>query len=411
MSKKNIISAAIIGNIVEYYDFGLYAVFAEVLGRLYFPQFNKDIQIIFSFTIFAIGFLMRPLGGIIFGHIGDILGRKISLTISIIGMGISTLIIGIMPTYQQIGIIAPVLLTTIRMFQGLCIGGEGPGSAIFVIEHFKEKKIGLIGSFIMSSNVIGTLLAITVGIIIDNMIKIDNFTWRYGFFLGGFMGIIGLYVRKQTVETPVFKNLKLKKRLTKLPLLVILKERWQNILLLASFAGVATSNTYMIRGFFSVYFAEIIALSKQNALYIVAFSLVTVICTLPIFGYFVDKVNCKKYVYVSTIILIIVVIPIFSTFSNNQALENIYFSIFIFGILVSSTLAPYYPFAIKFFSPELRYSGIALSWNLGNAIFGGTTPVLATFLVMKFGCNAPAYYLSFIASLFLLISLLNKKIL
>jgi len=412
MSKKKIISSAIIGNIVEYYDFGIYAVFAEIIGKLFFPNFSEYIQLMFSFAIFAIGFFMRPLGGVVFGHIGDIFGRKVALTISIVGMGMSTLCIGIMPAYAQIGVLAPILLTIIRMFQGLCIGGEGAGSAIFIIEHFEEKKVGLIGSIIMASNIAGTLLALVVGISIDYFIKIDDFTWRYGFLLGGIMGFIGLYMRKKTTETPVFEEMKLKRKMAKLPIIVVLKEKWQNILIIASFASVATSSTYMLRGFFNVYFTEIINLPKNDSLYIVAFALTTVIVALPFFGYLADRIGYKKYIYSVIFIFIILILPIFKNIIDNfNDIKSIYFSIFFLGILVASIVAPYYPFAIKFFNPELRYSGIALSWNMGNALFGGTTPIISTFLVMKIGYVAPAYYLMFTAGLFLVTSFLNRKFL
>ncbi len=412
MGKKRIISSAIIGNIVEYYDFGIYAVFAEIIGRLFFPNFSEYVQLMFSFAIFAIGFFMRPLGGVVFGHIGDIFGRKMALTISIIGMGASTLCIGIMPTYDQIGIFAPILLTIIRIFQGLCIGGEGAGSAIFIIEHFEEKKVGLIGSIIMASNIAGTLLAIIVGISIDYFIKIDDFTWRYGFLLGGLMGLIGLYMRKRTTETPVFEDMKLKRRIAKFPIMVVLKEKWQNILIIASFASVATSSTYMLRGFFNVYFTEIISLSKNDSLCIVAFALTTVVVALPLFGYLADRIGYKKYIYSVIFIYIISILPIFNNIINNiNNITGIYSSIFLLGILVACIVAPYYPFAIKFFNPELRYSGIALSWNMGNALFGGTTPIISTFLVMKIGYIAPAYYLMFTAFLFLITSFLNRKFL
>ena len=133
--KRKIISSAIVGNIVEYYDFGIYAVYASTIGKLFFPSSSHFIEALAALSVFAIGFLMRPIGGMVFGHIGDIIGRKTALTISILGMAISSIMIGILPDYNTIGIIAPILLVLIRLFQGLCIGGEGAGSAIFIMEH------------------------------------------------------------------------------------------------------------------------------------------------------------------------------------------------------------------------------------------------------------------------------------
>ena len=412
MNKKKVIVPAIIGNIVEYYDFGIYAVFAEIIARLFFPNLSEYIQLMFSFAIFAIGFLMRPLGGIIFGHLGDQLGRKFALTIAIIGMGICTLCISFLPTYNQIGILAPILLTVIRVFQGMCIGGEGAGSAVFVIEHFEYKKVGLIGSVIMASSIMGTLLAMLIGIAIDYFIGIDDFSWRYGFFLGGIMGFVGLFMRYKTKETPVFENIKIKGKVTKYPIQRVLKEKWQSILIIGSFAGIITASTYTIRGFFNVYFCEIIGFSKETTLYVVSFTLFILIIFLPIFGYLADRVGYKKYIYSSILLFISCIFPTFSIIVNNISnIEGIFYSVGLLALLVASLVAPYYPFAVKFFDPELRYSGIALSWNLGNAFFGGTAPMVCTFLVMEIGNIGPAFYLLFVAFMFLFISFLNRKFL
>jgi MHS family proline/betaine transporter-like MFS transporter len=412
MSKKRIISSTVIGNIVEYYDFGIYAVFAEIIARLFFPNFDSYTQLMFSFAIFAIGFFMRPIGGIVFGHIGDKMGRKVALTLSIICMSVSTLSIAVLPSYAQIGIAAPILLTVIRMCQGMFIGGEGAGSAIFILEHFGDKKIGLIGSVIMASNITGTLLAIFVGITINHFTTINDFTWRYGFFLGGAIGFVGLLIRCKTNETPVFENMKANKAIAKFPIKTVLQEKWRSILVVASLASIATASTYMIRGFFYVYFVEVLNFSKNSALYIVSFALIVLVLSLPLFGCLSDRVGYKKYIHYIACIVILSVFPIFNVIVNSlDSLSNILCSVAALSVLAAAIAAPYYPFAIKFFTPELRYSGIALGWNLGNAFFGGTTPVIATFLVMHFGDVAPAYYLMFVASMFLVVSLLNRKFL
>ena len=411
MGKKRIISSAIIGNIVEYYDFGIYAVFAEIIARLFFPNFDEYTQLIFSFAIFAVGFFMRPLGGVIFGHLGDQLGRKLALTIAIIGMGISTLCVSFLPSYNQIGILAPILLTIIRMFQGICIGGEGAGSAIFVIEHFGYKKVGLIGSIIMASSITGTLLAILVGIGIDYFITINDFSWRYGFFLGGVMAFVGLFIRRKTSETPTFENIKTKRKIAKFPLQKVLREKWQSVLIIGSFAGVATASTYMIRGFFNVYFSEIIGFPKETALYIVSFALLILIIALPIFGCLADRIGYKKHIYSAMFVFIIYIFPAFIIINSVHDIRYIFCGVASLSVLIASVVAPYYPFAVKFFNPELRYSGIALAWNLGNAFFGGTAPVISIFLVMKMGKIAPAFYLLFVGVIFILISFLNRKLL
>ncbi|MFQ3306903.1 MAG: MHS family proline/betaine transporter-like MFS transporter [Candidatus Midichloriaceae bacterium] len=412
MRKKNLLSSAIMGNIVEYYDFGIYAVFAELIAKIFFPNYDEYTGLLLSFAVFAVGFLMRPIGGIIFGHLGDQLGRKFALTISVVGMGLSTFAIGILPSYNSIGVLAPVLLTLIRMFQGLCIGGEGAGSAIFVIEHSDEKDVGIMGSIMMASNVAGTLLAIIAGLIIDHLFSINDTTWRYGFFFGAFLGVVGFYLRFKSSETPVFEKMKAEKKIIKFPIMIVLKEKWRSILITSSFAGLATSSTYMIRGFFGVYFSETLGFEKDVSLYIVLLALTFLVVSLPIFGFISDKIGYKKYIYTNVFIYLILIPIIFSNIANASGnLSSVLINVSLLSIIIASVVAPYYPFAIKFFTPELRYSAVASGWNLGNAIFGGTTPLISTLLVMHIGSTAPAYYLIFTALLFLVMSFLNRKFL
>ena len=252
MKKKKTLVAGIIGNIVEYYDFGIYIVFADMIASLFFTNFSEQTGMLFSFAIFAIGFFFRPIGGIIFGHIGDKYGRKVALSISIVCMAALTALIGVLPTYSQIGLAAPILLTVIRILQGICIGGEGAGSAVFILEHCEDKRFGFYGSIVMASNVTGTLLAIVVGIAIEYYIGINEISWRYGFFLGSIMGVIGLLLRNNTEESPVFENLKKSKEIIKTPIKEVLKKKWRQIIILASFASLASSATYIIRGFFII---------------------------------------------------------------------------------------------------------------------------------------------------------------
>ena len=409
MRKKKIISSAIIGNIVEYYDFGIYAVFAEIIAKLFFPPMNSFVQLMLSFTVFAIGFFMRPIGGILFGHVGDKLGRKIALIISIVGMATATFCIGILPSYAEIGISATVFLVLIRIFQGLCIGGEGAGSAVFIIEHFKEGNTAFMGSIVMTSNMIGTLLATFIGIIINYIFTINDFTWRYGFLLGGFMGFIGLYLRLNTLETPVFQDIKNKKQIVKLPIINVLKERSSSILIIASLAGVATSSAYMIRGFLKSYFSEIIHYPQNHSLYLVSFALICLIILLPLFGILTDKFGHKKIIYIACYMLIIFIVPIFIMIGNKT--HNIFvviLGLFFISCFAAAISAPVYPYAVTLFTPELRYSGVTLSWNLGNALFGGTTPLISTFLVKNFNYYSCAYYLIFTTTIFLIVNYFIK---
>ena len=410
-SKRKVVVSAIVGNIVEYYDFGIYAVFTPIIGQLFFPSSDPFIQMILAFSVFAIGFLMRPLGGFIFGHIGDKLGRKVSLTISIIGMALSTFGIGILPSYETIGILAPIILIIIRLFQGICIGGEGAGSAIFILEHLTHYKAGLVGSIVMSSNVLGTLLATVVGIGINYLFGLDEVTWRYGFILGGFMGFIGLYMRKKVHETPVFIELKKQKEVLRMPAVLVIEKKWRRIIVTSFLAGTATALAYTIRGYLNVFFLSTMKYTNHESLYFTSFALVIFVVTLPLAGFIADKFSYQKFVQTACIFIILLIIPAFSMIANDG--HNVFlvlYGLMIIGMLAAFISAPIYGYAIRSFPVNLRYSGVALSWNIGNAIFGGTAPAIAMFLTAQFGSIGPAYYLLGMPILFLMVNYIIHKL-
>jgi MHS family proline/betaine transporter-like MFS transporter len=403
MRKTKIVGSALIGNIVEYYDFGIYAVFTVTIGKLFFPSEDTLSETMMAFFVFALGFMMRPIGGAVFGHIGDKFGRKVALSISIIGMAIATFCIAMLPTYQQIGVAAPILLIIIRLFQGLFIGGEGAGSAVFILEHLQGYRPGLIGSIIMASNMLGTLFAILVGIIINQFFIEDDFSWRYGFMLGGIMGLTGLYLRNHVSETPAFKKIKKMNKEKDLPLLRVIKGKWRRILVISCLSGLATSVAYMIRAYLNVFFLRFMNYSSTDALLLTAFSLIAFVVVLPIFGLLSDRVGYRKFVKIAAWIIILFALPTFHFLSSND-IRIVLLGIVMISMLAASISAPALPYAIQNFSPALRYSGVALSWNLGNALFGGTAPTIATYLTNSFGFQAPAFYIVGLAFLFLFMS-------
>ncbi len=417
MAKKRTIGSTILGNIVEYYDFGIYAVFAGTIGRIFFPSHDNFIQLMLAFSVFAFGFLMRPLGGIIFGYIGDKWGRRISLHLSIIGMAGSTLVIGILPSYNSIGIAAPIILILVRLIQGLCVGGEGAGSAIFILEHMANKRMNLAGSIVMASNIMGTLLANAVGICLNKMIGLDDFTWRFGFILGAIMGVVGIYFRSSVEETPAFKEIKQSNLISSNPFSQIMSSKKYAVASVVMVAAAATSIAYLIRGYFGSFFTYSLGYSNEVSLYYTSFTLIIFVLFLPIFGIIADKIGYNNFLFLVSSLIIISAIPIFYAISYGTNDITIYLSIALLGLLAAAMGAPAYPYAMRSFPPELRYSGVALGWNIGNALFGGTTPFICTLLVDKFGNIAPAYYIMATSFLFvgfhlflsLKIALMRKK--
>ncbi len=412
MKKRKIVGSAILGNIVEYYDFGIYAVFAPTIGRLFFPSHDPFLQTLLALSVFAVGFLMRPLGGFFFGHIGDRFGRKTALTISIIGMATCTFLIGILPSYHQIGIMAPIILILIRLFQGLCVGGESAGVAIFILEHLDGYKPGLIGGIVMASNMVGTLLAYFVGMGLTDFCGTGqaDFCWRYGFVLGGFMGLIGLYMRYQLQETPTFTNKKNKDEIEKRPLMKAFQKHWQRMIVVMFLGGVTSAVAYTIRGYLNVFFQSKMGYTPDQALYFTTIGLFIMIVFMPIFGIIGDKVGYRRFFYLICWTVIITIVPIYNLLAApNHDVASVILGITLLGLVASAICAPAYPYAIQAFEVELRYSGVAFSWNMGIALLGGTTPAISTALSEKFGATAPAYYIAGLALTFILISYSTRK--
>jgi MHS family proline/betaine transporter-like MFS transporter len=404
MKKRKVIGSAIIGNIVEYYDFGLYAVYAPLFGELFFPQVGDYlIQSLLAFGIFAVGFMMRPLGGIFFGYIGDKLGRKTSLTISIVGMAVSTFLIGLLPTYEQVGLLAPILLTLIRLFQGLCVGGEGAGVAIFVLEHTEGFKPGLVGSIVMASNMVGTQIALIVGIIINHFFP-EPYAWRYAFWIGGAMGTVGIYMRYQLNETPVFEAHKETSSVIKNPIKTAFRDHFKTMILVMIVGGATSAVAYTIRGYLNTFFYEVLYFGKEEALYLTSVGLFTMIIFLPFYGIIADKIGYNKFFYIVNCAVILTIVPIFMMLTNEaRDIKYIFLATILLGNLAAAICAPAYPYVIKAFEVEIRFTGVAFSWNLGNAIMGGTTPMIATLLTKEVSVIAPAYYLILVSVTFIII--------
>lgn len=402
-SKAKVVLGAITGNIVEYYDFGIYAIFATIIGRLFFPSNDSETDRILAFGVFSIGFMMRPLGGLVFGYIGDNFGRRKALIASIIGMSLSTLGIGLLPSYDSIGIAAPIILVLIRMIQGLCIGGEGTGSAIYILEHMNKSKASLMASLVMTSNIVGTLIANVFAMILEITIGINDYTWRYCFFIGALMGCISLYFRIRNDETPEFKKMREdKQKIIKTPVTNLIQRKKYAVLSIFAIASSATSMTYIVRGYLNSCFTDGLHYSTTESLQYTIFTLTCLTILFPIFGLLTDRFSTIKILNFGVFFILISVVFVWYLIVYTHGISQ-YIGLFLIAVMGAAMGAPAYPHAIQSFPPEIRYSGVALGWNLGNAIFGGTTPMICTILFESFGPIAPAFYLMFTASTFLML--------
>lgn len=407
--RKIVFMSAISGNIMEYYDFTVYSVFAVTLGKVFFPSSSDTVQMLYSLGVFAVGFLTRPIGGIVFGYIGDRYGRRVSLITSMLGMTTTTFAMGLIPGFDTIGIMAPILLVLMRLIQGLCISGEGAGAAIFVLEHYGNLRPGLVAGIVQGSNIAGTLVASFVGIFIDSYLGFMTEAWRFAFILGGIMGIVGFYLRLKTQETPIFKILSKKKQVLRAPFFDVVKRAWHYMILTAVVAGVAGSIVYLVKTYVPVFYTGIMHLDTKTSLLYLSYTSFVMMIAMPITGWISDYIGRKKTLQIAAIIELIFIIPVMHLMGSESTIYQL-IALTCLGILGGLASGGAYIFVISLFDPQERFTGVAFSYNLGVAIFGGTAPMIATALVkLTNDVHAPAYYIIGLALLFLVLAASMKK--
>ena len=401
--RRSIFLSAISGNILEYYDFTVYAVFSLLIGRAFFPADSQIVQTLSSLSVFAVGFLMRPIGGIIFGYIADKYGRRVSLITSMVGMTTTTFIIGFIPNYSEIGYSAPVILVMMRLIQGLCISGEGAGAAIFILEHYQNLRPGFTAGIVNASNIAGTLLASIVGIVLELLFPGMDFAWRFAFILGGIMGIAGFYFRLRVSETPIFEMLAEKKRTLKMPFAHVVRSSWPAMLITCCLGGSASSLVYIIKTYINIFYCETMGFDKTSALIYLSYSSIVMMLTMPLSGYISDNIGRFKMIVICSIAVVIISIPAFMLLACGEMWKQIIAltTIAMLGGFIAGTA---YIFVISLFSPEERFTGVAFSYNLGVALFGGTSAVISMWLVKVTDLYyAPAFYIMFTSLGFLMV--------
>lgn len=407
--KKSIFFSAITGNILEYYDFTVYAVFLTEIARTFFPQNSDFAQILMSLAVFAVGFATRPIGGILFGYIGDKYGRRVSLIFSMLGMTIPTFSMGLIPSYSEIGYYAPIILVFLRLVQGLCISGEGTGAAIFLLEHYKNMKPGFVTGLVHGSNIAGTIIASFIGLIINKYFSEVEYAWRFAFLLGGLLGLIGFNLRLRVAETPVFQELSESKKTLKLPFFYVIKNSWRQMILSFCLAGVASSITYMVKSYVILYYETVMGFDKYTSIAYSLYGFFILMISMPLSGMLVDRIGKAIVIKGFVISVIFLSLPVLYI----MTIHNIYLQIIsltTLAVMAGGLSGAAYIFVISLFKPQERFSGVAFSYNLGIATFGGTSAMISKSLVAYTQLSyAPAFYLIGTSLMFLTSMTLLKK--
>lgn len=398
------LSLSALGGALEFYDFIIFVFFATVVGKLFFPvDMPQWLRLMQTFGIFAAGYLARPLGGIVMAHFGDLLGRKKMFTLSIFMMAVPTLIMGLLPTYAQIGLWAPILLLLMRVIQGAAIGGEVPGAWVFVSEHVPARHTGYACGTLTAGLTAGILLGSLVATLINslyNPTEVADYAWRIPFLLGGVFGLLAVYLRRWLHETPVFAELQQRKALAEeIPLRAVLRDHRGAIVLSMLLTWLLSAGIIVIILMTPTVLQTVYGFPPTVALQ--ANSLAIVFLTLGCVGagILADRFGAGR-VFVTGSLLLLLSSWVF--YHNLQAHPDWLFPMYtLTGLFVGIVGAVPYVM-VRAFPPVVRFSGISFSYNLAYAIFGGLTPMMVT-LLLKYSPMGPAYYVAGICSVGLLV--------
>ena len=388
---RRVVMSALVGASIEWYDFFLYGVVAGIVfNKLYFPAGDPVVATLLAYTTFAVGFVTRPLGGVIFGHFGDRIGRKSMLIITLMIMGVATFLIGLVPTYAQIGIGAPLLLLLLRVLQGIGLGGEWGGAVLMAYEYAPKEKRGFYASLPQIGLAIGLCLASGVVALLSSLLTDEQFLawgWRIAFLLSGAMVGVGLYIRLKVQETPEFEALKARNAEARIPFMDMLR-RYPGNVLKGMGARYIDGVFFNIFGVFSIaYLTNTIKITRTEALLGVMASALVMIVTIPYFGRLSDRIGRPKVYMWGSLITAFASFPAFWLMTHSGGnVMLIWLSIIIpFGILYASIYGPEAALFCDLFDAKVRYTGISFVYQFSGIFASGITPIVATALLKSGG--------------------------
>lgn len=415
---KKAITAAALGNAMEWFDFGVYGFVAYALGQIFFPGATPGVQVIAALATFSVPFLVRPLGGIFFGALGDKYGRQKILAITIIIMAISTFCIGLIPSYDSIGIWAPILLLLAKLAQGFSVGGEYSGAAIFVAEYSPDKKRGFMGSWLDFGSIAGFVLGAGVVVVLSSVLGEQRFMawgWRLPFFLALPLGVIGLYLRHALEETPAFQkhseNLQ-QQSAADAPQPVsfaeIARGHWRSLLSCVGLVIATNVTYYMLLTYMPSYLSHNLHYPEDHGILIIIVVMLGMLFVQPVIGLLSDRFGRRPFVIGGSIGLLLLAVPCFMLITSGS-LVLIFAGLLVLAVLLNAFTGVMASSLPAMFPTKIRYSALAIAFNI-SVLIAGLTPTLSAWLVeVTQNLYMPAYYLMAIAVVGVITGILMKE--
>ncbi len=384
---RQVVLASLIGTTIEWYDFFIYGTAAAlVFTQLFFPNVDPVVGTLAAFATFGVGFLARPLGGIIFGHYGDRIGRKSMLVITLLIMGAATTLIGLLPTFETIGIWAPILLVTLRFLQGLAVGGEWAGAVLMAVEYSPEEHRGFYGSWPQMGSPIGlflsTVLFAAVAALPDEQFL--AWGWRIPFLVSVVLVGVGLFIRLRIFETPAFSRVKESGTEARMPIVDVLKNDFGKVLLGAGIVFVTIGGFYVVVTFSLSYGTETLGISRGVMLGGVLVAAISELITIPIFAALSDRVGRRPVCIWSAAVATLLAFPFFWVLGTESPVL-IWLAFGVYAAVLGGVYGPGAAFVVEQFGTRVRYSGASLAYQLSGVLSGAFAPLIATALLAAGG--------------------------
>jgi MFS family permease len=387
-----VIAASSVGTLIELYDFYLYGALAVFFSTLFFPPGNPTVSLLASLATFATGFAVRPVGAIVFGRLGDLIGRKFTFLLTLILMGTATFLMGCLPGYATIGILAPVLLVALRLLQGIAVGGEWGGALTYVAEHSPDGRRGFFVSLVQSMGTLGLIMSL--GVILAFRLSMSDeafkaFGWRYPFLLSAVLVVLAAYMRLRLKETPLFARLRAQGNATDRPLSVAFGSgRYRRLMVVALLGAAAPGGViWYTAHYYSLFFMQtVLKIDYVTVSWIMLAALIAAMPFFPVMGALSDRFGRRNLMMTGFLLSTLIYVPAFMAMHANAGNPVVLgILVFVMTVLVAMVYGSLGAFLAELFPAQIRYTSLSLPYHIGNGVFGGFVPLVSTSLVAATG--------------------------